>query len=234
MKDKGCPYTQYHGKKWKPLPYLKPFGTMAMVPATGNIRGKNSDKGVPMIYCGPAADHAKDVCRFLNPETKRVIEAKPSEWMNVTYGEWKGVTNPIADSVGDDIYYIDDLDIVDTATPTDNQVDNGAAAEAADGAAAETANPPVRNPPPEPDPDARVLRAMRQLKISFNPDATDFVDRHTAVDQPAGRDGEQAAINCDDINSFDLLACLTMLDRLQLGSTEFAMTAQGPDIKPEQ
>jgi hypothetical protein len=72
------------------------------------------------------------------------------------------------------------------------------------------------------------------LRVSFNPDATDFVARHSAEGQPAGRENEQAAINCSDFSSFDSLACLTMLDRLQLGPEELALTAIPEQLKPEQ
>jgi hypothetical protein len=222
MKDKGCPYSQYHGEMWRTLPFLKPFGTVAMVPVGKRIQSKSSDKGVPMVYVGPADDHAKDVCRFFSPTTKKVIEAKPSEWMGVMYGEWKGLERPIADSVGDDVFYIDDVDdMMDSNTPTNENT----------GETDEIPNPPPDPDPPEPTNDNRVLRAMRQLESSFNPDATDFVARHSAEDQPAGRDSAQAAIDYS-------LACLTMLDRLQLGPDELALTAMTvsdpKQIKPEQ
>jgi hypothetical protein len=147
--------------------------------------------------------------------------------MGVLYGEWKGIQRPIADSVGDDVFYIDDAaDLVDPTQPGDNNVDNDAAEANAD--------PPDADPP-EPAPNNnRVLHAMRQLESSFNPDATDFVARHSAEGQPAGRESEQAAINCSDFSSFDSLACLTMLDRLQLGPEELALTAIPEQLKPEQ
>ena len=88
----------------------------------------------------------------------------------------------------------------------------------------------------------RVVRAMRQLEASFNPDATDFVSRHAASgNQQAGRETGQAALVFNDwgtYSNFDSLACLTMLDRLQLGPDELALAAMmDPDpkqIKPEQ
>jgi hypothetical protein len=74
-KDMGCSHTQFYSQQWNSFPSLKPFETIAVVPTTTSIKGKGSDKGVPMIYLGPAADHGKDVGRFLNPDTKKVIIA---------------------------------------------------------------------------------------------------------------------------------------------------------------
>jgi hypothetical protein len=155
MKDKGCPYSQYHGGKWKTLPYLQPFGSVAIVPVGTSIRGKSTNKGIPMVYVGPASDHAKDVCRFFNPTTSKIVEAKPSKWMGVLYGEWKGIHHPIADSVGDNIFYIDDMaDLADPTQPGDNNVENNVNEADAD--------------PPEPAPNNnRVLHAMRQLESFF-------------------------------------------------------------------
>jgi hypothetical protein len=100
--------------------------------------------------------------------------------------------------------------------------------------------------PPEPvevaEANHKVLRAMRQLETSFYPDASDFVSRHAASgSQQAGREEGQAAFEFKDwgtYSNFDTLACLSMLDRLQLGPEELALAAlKVPDpahLKPEQ
>jgi hypothetical protein len=94
-KDLGCSYRQFHGKDWEPFQYLQPFGTMAIITKTEKIKGKNDDKGIPMIYCGPAMDHANDVHRFLNPTTRRLIESRDATWMDTTYGKWKGLKETV-------------------------------------------------------------------------------------------------------------------------------------------
>jgi hypothetical protein len=83
---------------------------------------------------------------------------------------------------------------------------------------------------------------MRELEASFNPEASDFVTCHTGSDsQQAGRENGQAAFQFNNWGwggNFDTLACLTMLDRLQLGPDDLALAAlKTPDpqhIKPEQ
>jgi hypothetical protein len=90
-KDLPCPYQQFHNKPWEPLPYLRPFGSIAIITTKKAIQGKQLDKGTPMIYLGPSDSHAKDVGRFFNPETKRVIVSKPHKWMGVMYGDWKNL-----------------------------------------------------------------------------------------------------------------------------------------------
>ena len=93
-KDAGCPHQQFHNQQWKAFPYLKPFGSIAIVPTSKGIQAKGSDKGIPMLYLGPADNHGKDVGRFLNLDTKKVVIARPSVWMNQMYGDWKGLRNP--------------------------------------------------------------------------------------------------------------------------------------------
>ena len=59
------------------------------------------------------------------------------------------------------------------------------------------------------------------------------------ADPPAGREGGQTAIDWSDFASFDTMACLTMLDGLQLSPKELAMSAtldpKNPEsLKPEE
>jgi hypothetical protein len=144
-KDAGCPYQQFYNKPWKAFPFLKPFGTIAVVPTSKEIQGKGSDKGVPMIYLGPAEDHAKDVGRFLNIGTKMVIIARPSAWMDVMYGDWKGLKTPKQEEM-----MVDDAE-EDDATGVASDV------ELADG------QPEAPDPEEAPEPDPEVEANPRVL-----------------------------------------------------------------------
>jgi hypothetical protein len=53
------------------------------------IMGKLQDRAKPCIYLGHAESHGKDVCRFLNLKTNKVIMSRNVVWMNKEYGLWK-------------------------------------------------------------------------------------------------------------------------------------------------
>jgi len=53
------------------------------------------NKGIPLIYCGIARDHAVDCFTFLNPKTKKYVESRDVNlWLNQTYGEYEGLSPP--------------------------------------------------------------------------------------------------------------------------------------------
>ena len=238
-KEKGSSYKQFHGKTWAPFANLRPFGVIGVVTTKSSIQGKDKDKGTPMIYVGPASYHALDVHRFWNPETRKYIESRDIQWMDQYYGDWKGLKDP------------EDLDQI-THLPVDYGEDDEPEDEAAveqPVAVQQQPNqqqPPVQEPAEEepvaeprhrPATPVRVARAMRQLETSYNPDASQVLQQaevraHTRsmgpVDNhPAGREREQGQSGLDwsDFASFDTLACLTMLDRLQLSPDELALAA---------
>ena len=93
---KGSTYQQFHGKELPALRYIRPFGTMAVVtlPKMGKLQSKSKDKGKLMIYVGPAVDHAKDVHWFFDPSTRKTVESRDADFMDCTYGDWKGLGDP--------------------------------------------------------------------------------------------------------------------------------------------
>ena len=98
----------------------------------------------------------------------------------------------------------------------------------------------------------KVAGAMHHLATYYNEDATNFLSgpmppttqpmsRTSSPEpsvSPAGGQSGQTAINWKNFTSFVSIACLTMLDRLQLSPDELAMTSITPidptTLKPEQ
>ena len=197
-----------------------------MVTTRDKIQAKSKDRGTPMIYVGPAFDHAADVHRFLNPATKRVIQSRDVSWLGQTYGEWKGLKDPLSDEPV-------------MRLPTEEVQSDDSSDESIDFIPCDDAPAPTVAARP-PTPAARVMRAMRQLDSSFNPEARDYIRMHAQDDdQPAGRE-EQGQATMEDDEWYSNLTQLTMLDGIPFGvsfsafaADELAMSATC-NLKPEQ
>jgi hypothetical protein len=68
------------------------------------VRGKLDDRGRPFIVLGRAKNHNRDVYRFLNLETDKIILSHGALWLNQQCGDWKGITQQ-------DVTTIDDNDV---------------------------------------------------------------------------------------------------------------------------
>jgi len=74
---------------------LHVFGEVAIVKGSNKIQGKLKNKGLPLLYCGIARDHAADCFTFLNTKTKKYVESRDVNlWFNQTYGEYEGLSPP--------------------------------------------------------------------------------------------------------------------------------------------
>jgi len=82
-------------KLFKGLNHLHVFGEVAIVKGSNKIQGKMKNKGLPLLHCGIARDHAADCFKFLNPKTKKCVELRDVNlWLNQTYGEHEGMSPP--------------------------------------------------------------------------------------------------------------------------------------------
>jgi hypothetical protein len=72
----------------KGLMNLKRFGEMCMVTTKNKIQGKLSNKGTVCVFVGYAVNHADDVYRLLNSETKSIIISRDVVWLNKSYVAW--------------------------------------------------------------------------------------------------------------------------------------------------
>jgi len=69
-------YKLFHGEDYKGLNHLHIFGEVAVVKGSNKIQSKLKNKGLPLLYCGIARDHAADCFTFLNPKTKKYVESR--------------------------------------------------------------------------------------------------------------------------------------------------------------
>jgi hypothetical protein len=83
---------------------MRTFGEMAIVNdhAKRKMCGKLDDRGRPCLLLGRAENHHRDVYRFLNLETERIIQSRDVLWLNQQYGVWKGITKQNVTNINDD------------------------------------------------------------------------------------------------------------------------------------
>ena len=77
-------YNAFFEKELPGLRNMRTFGEMAIVNnhAKRKMRGKLDDRGRPCLLLGRAKNHHRDVYRFLNLETERIIRSRGVLWLN--------------------------------------------------------------------------------------------------------------------------------------------------------
>ena len=85
------PHTMLYGEDAKYARSLRKFGEMAVVAIhEGKKMGsKLGNRGKTCMLVGYADDHTKDVYRFLNIHTKRIILSRDVRWINVMWKRYK-------------------------------------------------------------------------------------------------------------------------------------------------
>ena len=75
-KDRTKPtFILFYNEEPKYMKFLRSFGEMAVIPISDNkkMRSKLDTRGRTGIFVGYADDHAGNVYRFINVETKQII-----------------------------------------------------------------------------------------------------------------------------------------------------------------
>ena len=85
------PHTLFYGEDAKYVRSLRTFGEMAVVAIHEGkkMRSKLDNRGKTCMFVGYADDHTKDVHRFLNIHTKRIILSRDMRWLNVMWKRYK-------------------------------------------------------------------------------------------------------------------------------------------------
>jgi hypothetical protein len=78
------PYSLLFGKLPKCLEELRTFGEMGVVTTKKKIQGKLDDRGKVCMLVGYPPNHACDVYKMLNLETKQVIASRDVIWLKKT------------------------------------------------------------------------------------------------------------------------------------------------------
>ena len=85
------PHTIFYGKDAKYMKYLRTFGEMAVIAIHEGkkMRSKLDDRGKMCMFVGYADDHSRDVYRFLNIHTKRIIISRDVRWLNIIWKHYR-------------------------------------------------------------------------------------------------------------------------------------------------
>ena len=85
------PHTLFYGEDAKYTRSLRTFGEMAVVAIHEGKkkRSKLDDRGKTCMFVGYADDHTKDVYRFLNIHTRRIILSRDVRWLNIIWKQYK-------------------------------------------------------------------------------------------------------------------------------------------------
>ena len=85
------PFTLFYNDERKYMKFLKSFGEMAVIAITDGkkMRSKLDTRGRTGIFVGYANDHAGNVYRFINIQTKQIIVSRDVQWLNSFWKEYK-------------------------------------------------------------------------------------------------------------------------------------------------
>ena len=85
------PHTLFYREDAKYTRSLRTFGEMAVIAIHEGkkMRSKLDDRGKTCMFVGYADDHTKDVYRFLNIHTRRIILSRDVRWLNIMWKQYK-------------------------------------------------------------------------------------------------------------------------------------------------
>jgi hypothetical protein len=82
------PYELLFSCKPKLPTSLKFFGEIGVVITKTNIQSKLKNRGTSCMFVGYSVNHANDIYRMLNLDTKRIIQSRDIIWLNEAYHDW--------------------------------------------------------------------------------------------------------------------------------------------------
>ena len=85
------PYTLFYNEEARYKQYLRSFGEMAVIAISDGkkMRSKLDTRGRTAIFVGYADDHAGNVYRFINIQTKKIILSSDIQWLNSFWKQYK-------------------------------------------------------------------------------------------------------------------------------------------------
>ena len=85
------PFTLFYNDEPKYINFLISFGEMAVIAMSDGkkIRSKLDTRGRTGIFVGYADDHAGNVYRFINNQTKKIILSRDIQWLNSFWKAYK-------------------------------------------------------------------------------------------------------------------------------------------------
>ena len=85
------PFTLFYNDGPKYMKFLRSFGEMAVIAISDgkNMRSKLDTRGRTGIFVGYADDHAGNMYRFINIQTKQIFLSRDIQWLNTFGKEYK-------------------------------------------------------------------------------------------------------------------------------------------------
>ena len=150
-----CPYELLFKTKPKLAEKLKSFGEIGVVTTKDDIQGKLKNRGTFCMFVGYSVDHANDVYRMLNLETKRIVNSRDIKWLNQYYKDWSAKKALVSELSNDD----DDEELIQTNSPVIQESSESSTTKDDSNRA-----------------NLKVYRRMKQLESSFNPEASKIIE----------------------------------------------------------
>ena len=85
------PHTLFYGNDAKYMKYMRTFGEMVVIAIHEGkkMRSKLDDRGKTCMFVGYADDYSRDMCRFVNIHTKRIIISSDVRWLNIIWKHYR-------------------------------------------------------------------------------------------------------------------------------------------------
>ena len=83
------PHTLFYGKDAKYMTCMRTFGAVIAIHEGKKMRCKLDHRGKTCMFVGYANDHSRDVYRFLNIHTKRIIISRDARWLNIIWKHYR-------------------------------------------------------------------------------------------------------------------------------------------------
>ena len=114
------PYTLIYNEETKYNKYLRAFGEMAVIAISDGkkMRSKLDTRGRTGIFVGSADDHAGNIYRFINIQTKKIILSRDIQWLNSFWMEYKKRKGDSKKLI-DEFYYHDEDDQTEEESETE-------------------------------------------------------------------------------------------------------------------
>jgi hypothetical protein len=150
-----CPFQLLFGSKSRLPESLRSFGEIGVFTTKNDIQGKLTNRETPCMFMWYSINHAHDVYRMLNIETKKIINSREIIWMNKVYKYWKDQKDNKKSEVDDEYDAVEPK--IQAANKTQKEVQEEKVLDE--------------------QKRAKVYRNLRQLESKFNPEAANIVER---------------------------------------------------------
>jgi len=97
--------------QFKGINNLRTFEKMFLITTKKNIQRKFYDKGKVGLFAGYPQNHADNVYRIFNLNTKQIIKSRDLIWLNLSYGNWNKFKNNIQCSKDEDLSDSESTDV---------------------------------------------------------------------------------------------------------------------------